>query len=299
MRPFLVASVLVFRLHAVLPLNRDPMPRRGAIDGIAVGVLTVSFPCLADTIGSNSPNGLGSRLLQRDPSVLKNNVFNVPPKAQVYPDFCRGDWNVKSSFKGFLFPSKIISRDAVTSDFGIAGFQKCSIAATADVGKENVEYKWSVDAKSGLEERKSNFKSAIDGYLGYSAVKEVIYDASANPNRISIDFIDYKTVNAERIELFCNARESETYRASDDSLVFVCSESVRQVSFGTGNVAGIPRQVSTNYCNYWTWRQLSDGKMVGNLLTTAYLDPQDPLYFKEPTQPVAVYSHLLEARRIE
>eukprot|EP00527_Entomoneis_sp_CCMP2396_P004888 CAMPEP_0198140316 /NCGR_PEP_ID=MMETSP1443-20131203/3494_1 /TAXON_ID=186043 /ORGANISM="Entomoneis sp., Strain CCMP2396" /LENGTH=40 /DNA_ID= /DNA_START= /DNA_END= /DNA_ORIENTATION= len=38
--------------------------------------------------------------------------------------------------------------------------------------------------------------------------------------------------------------------------------------------------------------------MTGNLLVAAYLDPQDALYFQEPTDPVVVYSHQLTAQRL-
>ena len=248
---------------------------------------------------SYSKNGLAARLAQRDPAALKNKVFNVPPAAQVYPPWLRGEWDVSSSFNGFIFPSRKIPKDKLTQDYSIAGFQKCSIAATADVGKENVRFRWAVDEKTGLENRSANLMKQIDAYLGYQSVKEVIYDAKANPNRISIDFVDYKTVNAERIELFCNARESEEYVSADGLPVFVCSEYARQVTFGTGSTPGVPRQVMTNYANFWTWQQKSDKSLKGNLLTAAFLDPQDPLYFDEPVLPVAIYSHVFAAEKIE
>jgi hypothetical protein len=33
---------------------------------------------------------LAAKLAKRDPSVLNNSIFNVPPTAQVYPEFMRG-----------------------------------------------------------------------------------------------------------------------------------------------------------------------------------------------------------------
>ena len=56
----------------------------------------------------------------------------------------------------------------------------------------------------------------IDSNLGYSAVQKVLYD-NKKPNRISIDFVEYKTKNAERIELFVNGRESESIVQQLDS----------------------------------------------------------------------------------
>jgi hypothetical protein len=248
------------------------------------------------------PNGLASKLVQRDPSLLRNKVFNIPPGVQVFPTWMRGSWRVHSQFSGYLFPSTRISRDRLTKDFVIPGFQKCSIAQISDVGKEKVEYDFKIYSQNGWEDRKSNFKEAIDAYLGYSSVNEVIYDGKKNPNRISIDFNDYRTINAERIELFCNARESEEYTRDDGVQIFVHSEYMRQVTFGTGDTYdplgnGVPRQVGTNYGLFWTWKRVNDKELAGNLLTAAYLDPQDALYFEEPVRPVVVYSNVFSAQR--
>ena len=258
---------------------------------MATGVGALAFPSAAV---SAEQLGLSARLAKKDPSLLENRLFNLsPPTAQVYPQWLRGDFTVSSNFAGFLFPSKI-PKDRLLQNAAVPGFQKCSIATTADVGKEGVSYNWKVDESSGLEDKPYNIASQINSYLGYSAVKDVVYKPS-NPNRIGVDFVDYRTINAERIELFCNARESETY-SRNDIPIFVCSEYYRQVTFGTGSTVGVPRQVSTNYANFWTFVQ-TDAGFTGNLLTAAYLDPQDPMYFEESKLPVAVYSHSLTATR--
>lgn len=267
--------------------------------GILLG--TNPFPAVAaDTTTSTTttakPNGLAYRLSLKDPDKLQNRLFNAPPAAQVYPEFMRGTWKMKASFNGFLFPSKTIPRDKLTKNVLVPGFQKCSIAGVADVGT-SAAYTWSVDAATGLADITANLESQIDAYLGYKAVASVDYKASKNPNRVSVDFVDYKTINAERIELFCNARESELV-VGGDKTVFVCSEYVRQVTFGTGQDVGVPRQVVTNYAHFWTWKPVADGSIQGNLLTAAYLDPQDPMYFDEPSKPVAVYSHSLTGERV-
>jgi hypothetical protein len=249
-------------------------------------------PALADT-------GLAARLASRDPSKLGNSIFNRPPAAQIYPDFMRGaTWDVTSRFGGYLFPSSKIPKSTLMSKETTPGFQKCSIAATSDIGKEgDVNFAMRI-LDSGLEDRAFTLQQQIDAYLGYKAVAEVIYDPKSNPNRISIDFVDYKTRNAERIELFCNGRESELIDREDQN-VFVCSEFIRQVTFGGGQDVGIPRQVNSNYGHFWTWSQdkSSTDTLKGNLLTAAYLDAQDPLFFDEPTKPVAVYSHVLKATK--
>lgn len=242
-----------------------------------------------DCTSNRKENGLAARLAKRDPKELCNRMFSLPPQSQQYPTWMVGDWRVSSNFNGYIFPSTI-PRERLTSNIVVPGFQKCSIAATADVGKDNVSYGFRIDPSTYLEDRRFNFQQSIDAYLGYHAVNDVIYDGKENPNRISIDFVDYKTVNAERIELFANARESEC-----DQDTFVCSEYMRQVTFGTGQTYGVPRQVVTNYALYWTWQRLDDGTLRGNLLTAGYLDPQDAMYFEEPSGPVTVYSHVLSA----
>ncbi|GAX27645.1 hypothetical protein FisN_13Hh264 [Fistulifera solaris] len=244
------------------------------------------------------PNGLAFRLQERDPAALKNRLFNLPPAQQVYPKWMRGLWNIEMSFSGFLFPSQTIAKETLLRDFGIAGFQKCSIAHIADVGKEKVMQQMAIDRETGWEDRIFNLRQTIDAHLGYTAVQEVVYDGKKNPNRIGINFVDYRTTNAERIELFCNAREAEEYETNGTSY-FVHSEYIRQVTFGTGSTVGVPRQVSTNYGHFWTWKKESDGSIRGNLLTAAYLDPQDPLYFQEPALPVVIYSHLLTGTLVE
>jgi hypothetical protein len=275
-----------------------------------VGIVSAG---LTSTVVLSSPAtaqatvGLAAKLASRDPSALSNSVFNVPPSAQVYPEFMRGTWDVQVKFGGFLFPSQKISKQRITQNILIPGFQKCSIAAICDVGKESTSYRMTIDPTTGYEDRISTLTKQINGGLGYPAVQQVLYNPKANPNRLSIDFVDYQTTNAERIELFCNARESESVIETG---VFVCSEYLRQVTFGTGSEVGIPRQVIGNYAHFWTWRPSSSNNnstenkddtgygLKGNLLTAAYLDPQDAMFFEEPTKPVAVYSHMLTATKV-
>jgi len=209
-------------------------------------------------------------------------------------------------FNGFLFPSKTIPKDKLVANFGIPGFQKVSIAQVGDVGREITNYQMNIDESTGLQDRKVTLSSSINGHLGYEAVREIIYDPKENPNRISVDFIPNETRNANRIELFCNARESELVSAESSAsgqTVFVCSEYIRQVTFGLSKEFGVAREVVGNYAHFWTWKGgdndggKNNNKVTGNLLTVAYLDPQDPMFFDEPSKPVVVYSHDLVAKR--
>mmetsp|Transcript_78 Transcript_78/g.157 ORF Transcript_78/g.157 Transcript_78/m.157 type:complete len:337 (-) Transcript_78:69-1079(-) len=266
-----------------------------------VGVFSQPMVASAESITTTTPsnNGLASKLAKRDPAVLRNSVFNVPPSAQVYPSFLRGSWDVSSQFNGYIFPSDKIPKSKVLNDFIIPGFQKCSIASIADIGKEgSVQYTMKIDETSGLQDRNGDLASQINAYLGYKAVANVIHDPKTNPNRLSIVFVEYKTRNAERIELFCNARESELYTdESTNRPIFVNSEYIRQVTFGGGPDVGVARQVVGNYAHFTTWKQVDENHLKGNILTAAYLDPQDPLFFDEPSKPVAIYSHVLSATR--
>lgn len=246
--------------------------------------------------------GLAAKLSKRDASVLKKSAFNFVPEAQVYPEFMRGKWAVEGTFRGFLFPSQSIPKDQIVSKSDIPGFQKCSIAQTCDVGRELVSYEMNIDISTGLEDRYYNLEQVIDANLGYEAVEEIIYDKKTNPNRISVAFVKNRTRNAERIELFYNARESELVQSSDGSKssIFVNSEYIRQVTFSLSTEFGVARQAIGNYAHFWTWREQQDSDtMTGNLLTAAYLDPNDPLFFQEPAKPVAIYSQNLVAKRIK
>ena len=125
----------------------------------------------------------------------------------------------------------------------------------------------------------------------------VAYDAKRSPNRCSVVFEQSRTRNAERIELFTTGRETETLETADAPPVFLASESFRQVTYSLSQQFGVPRQVTTDYTYWWTFRRgPDDSTMRANLLTSAYFEPQDPLYFKTVSgigdvAPVVVYSH--------
>ena len=280
--------------------------RRDVIGRSATAPLLQQLLLPPETANAAGNTGLANKLSQRDPSLLKNSVFNIPPGPQTYPDFLHGDWDVIMKFRGFLYPSTSIPKEKIVANVGIPGFQKLSIATVGDVGKEVTKYQMSIDKSTKLEDRKLSLSTSINGHLGYEAVRSVIYDPNDNPNRISIDFIPNRTRNANRIELFCNARESELVNAESSAsgrTVFVCSEYIRQVTFGLSQEFGVARQVVGNYAHFWTWRgpseeeSSSSSTVTGHLLTAAYLDAQDPMFFEEPSKPVVVYSHDLVATR--
>ena len=266
---------------------------------------TLLSPTSSSSLPLTSASSLASRLASRDPGELRNQLFNIPPKAQIYPKWMNGEWNYNFQFNGYLFPSSNIPRAQLLQNPLIPGFQKCSIVAFADLGLPEVTFTRRFENR--LEDRSLFFHSSIDAHLQQkynassstkrpSLVRQVATTLT-NPNRISIEFVPYKTINAERIELFCNARDDET--TDGDTETFICSEHIRQVTFGTGSTPGVPRQVVSNYAHYWTYRQQDDHSTItGNILTAGYLDPQDPLYFQEPTKPVVVYSHQFRGEKV-
>jgi hypothetical protein len=195
-----------------------------------------------DSNSSNKNNELSARLARKDAALLPNKLFNLsPPGPQVYPPWLRGNWQVeRTSFAGFLLPSQTIDKARVVANPTVAGFQKLSIANLPDIGRDIPPYRLSIDVTTALEDRAVTWRSLIDAALGYQAVQQVVYNPSKNPNRISIEFVPYRTTNAERIELFCNAREQSHATTSATDTLFCCAEYVRQVTFGTGSTVGVP-----------------------------------------------------------
>lgn len=238
---------------------------------------------------------LADKLAARDASQLRKPLFNVPPGELSFPAWFEGEWDCTMRFRGYQFPQlATVSREEIVKDVAIAGFQKLSIAHVPDVGREKTDFvaRWNRRGGKVVEDRKLNLGNVIDAVLGYRAVNDVRYDGAREPNRCSVVFEQGRTRNAERIELFTNARASESV---DDGL-FLCSEYFRQVTFSPSTLSSVARQAVTEYQAFWTHRR--DGDTIrSNLLTAAYLEPQDPLFFKAVDQPVAVYSHDLLYRR--
>lgn len=289
------ASDMSSSSHALsLNDNKNTMVRRD-IFGYSSATLAALSAIPPSNAATNT--GLAARLSERDASLLKNSVFNIPPSVQTYPSFLLGNWDITMKYRGYTFPSSNIPKEKLVQNVDIPGFQKLSIAMVGDVGKEETKYKLCIDESTKIEDRKASLQTSIAGHLGYDAVREVIYDARENPNRLSIDFIPQRTRNANRIELFSNARESElvTVPSKSDGVprnIFVCSEYIRQVTFGLSQEFGVARQISGNYAHFWTWRETENKDTIkGNLLTAAYLDAQDAMFFEEPSKPVVVYSH--------
>jgi hypothetical protein len=204
----------------------------------------------------------------------------------------------------------------VVSDPTIPGFQKLSIAYIPDVGSGAMHQLRFVRRSDGkvVADRAFDLKSIIDGYLGKPIVEEVEYAPEREPNRATVRLAPGGTVNAERLELFSNARES----ALRDDGVFFALESLRQVTLGYTTSFNTPRVAVTDYLHVWTYRLLPDGNSVRATLSTAgYVQPNEALRYTAPeavrgggapqpqlsgllsaaTEPVVLFSHTLAMRR--
>jgi hypothetical protein len=130
-----------------------------------------------------------------------------------------------------------------------------------------------------------------------------------------VRFVPGATVNAERIELFSNARESAT-RPADG--VFFALEALRQVTLGYTTQYNTPRVAVTDYTHVWTYRRLPPGEdgrdaIRATLSTAGYVQPNEALKYTTDgvpgaapqldgllaatTEPVVLFSHTVDMRR--
>lgn len=249
--------------------------RRRALAAIAAQASSV-LRTQSDTVVQAAERKLSQMLAARDASLLQKPVLNVPPGAFAFPLWLSGDWDVTSTFSGYEFTASKISKQRLTTNTDIPGFQKLSVAEVADIGKEKVVFERKYRERRGgvvREDRAFNYMASIGAHLGDpSIVTRVIYDFDKNPNRATIE-LKRGSRNGERLELFTNSRRSEVV---DDS-VFLCSESLRQVTLGgpTFSQPGVPRIVIGEYQHFWTFRHNVDlDSIAANLLTAAYVEPQ-------------------------
>ena len=202
------------------------------------------------------------------------------------------------------------------ADVSIPGFQKLSIAYVPDVGSGATHQLRFVrrDDGSVVEDRAFNLASIINGYLGKRLVEEVEYAPEREPNRATVRLVSGGSVNAERIELFSNARESAT-RPADG--VFFALESLRQVTLGYTTQFNTPRVAVTDYEHVWTYRLLRTESVRATLSTAGYVQPNEALKYtaaeavrgggapqpqlsgllSAATDPVVLYSHTVAMRR--
>lgn len=94
--------------------RRDIISRHSPAAASAAALLSATSP-----FPSNAAPSLASKLSERDPSLLKNSVFNIPPPVQTYPPFLTGDWDITMKYRGFIFPSSNIPKEKLIKNFDI------------------------------------------------------------------------------------------------------------------------------------------------------------------------------------
>ena len=264
-------------------------------------LLLVCAPALA------AEESLSERVAARR---LNKTIFNIRPSVQTYPAFLEGVWNCELSFSGYAFPSKI-SKEALVADSSVPGFLRLSIAALPDVGKGGkfqLRFLRSADG-TVVADVAANAASVVDGVLGKQAVESV---EVPDVNRLTIRLLPGVERNAERLECYVNARESEE-RADG---TFFALEQVRQVSLGYSTQFNAPRVAVTDWETVWTYTQAGPDAVEASIVTAGYIQPNEALKYTssgavngrlEPpkldglvlaaTEPVVLYSHKVTMRR--
>jgi len=229
-----------------------------------------------------------------------------PPAEARYPDWLEGEWSVEQAFAGYEMPNKdYIPRDVLMAEADVPGFKKLSIASLPDVGKEGVRFtmRWARDAEGIVrEDRTANLNSAIRGGLGYDAIDYIDYKTdqgnpggllgsnAGNPNRLKLVFAPGLTKNADRIELFVNAREAEA--PSED--LFYTSEALKQVTFSPR------RSINGEYAHFISYRRVSPTAVDVVMVTAVYSEPlQLERFFQKVggSQPLILFSHVQRMRK--
>lgn len=261
--------------------------RRFTVHATVAGLLSTSRPAPAVAEGYI---GLRARLAQRDLQELKSPIFNIPPRQQTYPEWLEGTWLVEQSFNSAAFP--VVARETVIREEDTPGFKVCSIIDFADVGKPSVMYESRYVREQGVlvEDLPFNIRSSVSAHLGGNkSVSRVDYMPEKDPNRWTVAIQGSK--NAERVEVFVNARDSESPPSDPD--LFFSSECRRQVTFSSRVLQGY----SGNYQHFKIYRRLDGDHVRLNVITASYFDPLSPKYFETVDKPVVVFRHQMNLTR--
>lgn len=288
------------------------MERRSLMkDGLLVlgGAVGLGLPAALATRPPSASAATGAAVPHTvDYAAFQKKLFQKPPGLLAYPAWMEGEWQVDCNFIGADFPSSAtkaspyVPKDRIVSDTGLPGFRRLSIAMVPDVGKDHA-FRMKFASKDGgrVEEDKAfNLKSALESELGKAAVTTIEYNPDKNPNRASLNLLPGASPNAQRIELFWNARsvlpsppgpDGSSSSSSSESFRFV--EDIRQVSL-TPQLA----ETSTVGDYRHLWEFYSAGPDIKAYLSTvAYATPQDPLFQTSGLQPLVVYFHVLTMQR--
>jgi hypothetical protein len=270
--------------------------------------LLATAPPLLNTSASlaAAPLSLWQRV---DSKALDKQLFNVPPTQQVFPDWLDGTWDASTQFAGYSFPSTRIEKSRLVKDTSVPGFLKLSILQLADVGaggEHQLRYSRRADG-AVVEDKAFNLTAMVNALLRGPVVQSVDYAPDREPNRVTLKLVPGSTNNAERVELYINARESDTRPDG----VFYALESVRQVALGYSRQFNAPRVAVTDYSIAWSFQRRDADTIQAAICTAGYVQPNEALqYTSQPgaspqlgglltasTEPVVLYSHTVTMRR--
>jgi len=274
---------------------------------------SVSFSLLVNQSSAQAYAVTTSSLRTRlDSKSVEKIVFNSIPKPIQYPIYLLGTWNVSELFTGFEIPllssqNTTITKQEIIKNIELPGFQKCSIAAFADIGKiMDSSYQMRFNLPSQMKNSDCCYKdlkfcveSSINSHLNGSVIDSIF---ERNANQTSIDFKRGSTLNAEHIELFRNRVEVESDSRTD---WFFVLEQWRQVTTGYSTSFGRARSVNTDYTHVWGFRpelknESGDVQSVDAFCSTfAFVNErQTPaLYEKVANKPVILYQHRLKLEK--
>ena len=243
---------------------------------------------------------------------LSKTIFNARPEAQSYPAWLLGTWDVELRFSGYEFPSVTVSKEALIKDSSGPGFLRLSIAALPDVGKGGSFRLRFARGESGgavFADVAANSAAVVDGVLGKQVVESV---ETPDVNRVTIRLKPGAERNAERLELYINARESDE-RADG---TFFALEQVRQVALGYSTEFNAPRVAVTDWETVWSYKQRDADTVDASIVTAGYIQPNEALKYTssgsvngrlEPpkldglmlaaTEPVVLYAHTVTMKR--
>ena len=244
-----------------------------------------------------------------DAKSLDKPLFNVPPSQQIFPDWLDGTWDCTTQFAGYSFPSTRIDKNRLVKDTSVPGFLKLSILQLADVGaggQHQLRFSRRADG-AVVEDKAFNLTSMVDALLRGPVVQSVDYEPAREQNRVTLRLVPGSTNNAERVELYFNARESDIRPDG----VFYALESVRQVALGYSRQFNAPRVAVTDYSIAWSFQRKDADTIQAAICTAGYVQPNEALqYTAEPgaspqlgglltasTEPVVLYSHTVTMRR--
>jgi hypothetical protein len=284
---------------------------------LGTGLASAALMLLVPPIVAPAPAAAAGGGHQVDYTLFKKSLFNTPPGLLQFPGWMEGEWDATLTFVGADFPSStaapaagsggtgkqpsIIPKSQIVADTTLPGFRRLSIAMVPDVGKpHSFKMRFLRREDEGAarveEDRAFNLKAALESEVGRGAVASIDYNPGKNPNRLTINLLPQAAVNAQKIDLFCNARAPLPAAAAPpqeagEGEVFRYTEDIRQVSI-TSRLS----ETTTvgDYRHVWELYRQPDGRGVkGFLSTVAYATPQDPLFQSGAFAPLVVYFHIL------